>query len=245
MCAHVPSVVSFAIWERVGPGAGQVAEEKDTGYLWLNRRLCNVASILWNPLDYNYAVDYTAIRRLKNAQKEYEELHWSACPTRWHLRAVVTHTSWRGFGMGGQLINWGMQRAHDEGIVAAVETTPEGEHCEELFVRLKWARRSTFLPTVGGVDMGTAMMFIPPTLQTRLLLQLVGKKEDVKREDVKWKVTDARSAAEIHASRLQKEFPIKGVSNGYNGRAVRGTGLKENKEKVIKDKLLEVPGGWA
>ncbi|KAF8544728.1 hypothetical protein BDD12DRAFT_814530 [Trichophaea hybrida] len=251
MVKEPPALLAFAIWERVGPGAGEVADQKDTGYLWLNRRLCNITNILSKPVSYNYAVDYTALQQIQNAQKEYEEIYWGNIP-RWHLRAVVTHKGWRGFGIGGQLINWGMQRAHEEGVVAAAETIPEGTHCEEIFRRLKWMRNSSFLPTVGGVDMGTAMMYAPATLIAKLppspkqqAPQTQTRKSAV--EDMKRKVTDARSAADSHVSRTPKEFGGKEeVSNDHSVRTWKGNGLKENKDKeaVVDKKPLEIPGGW-
>ena len=235
MCTVPNSVVGFAVWERVGPGAGQVADEKDSGRAWLGRRVRSVKALLCKPIDFNCAVNYTALPRLKKARQEYEKTIWAAHPARWHLRTVMTHANWRGFGVGTGLIRWGMQRAENEGIVAAAETTPEGEHCEEIFVRLRWSRTSSFLPTVQGVDMGTAMVYRPPTLKQRALgsqmairaMGGAGNAADRGRE-LRKAVNDPRSAAERTASRVQKEFERHHIINIYRGRTPKHLALKDD-----------------
>ena len=239
MCTVPNSVVGFAVWERVGPGAGQAADEKDSSRAWLGRHIRCARTLLCKPIDFNCAVDYTALPRLQKARQEYEQTVWAAHAARWHLRSVTTHAGWRGFGAGTRLICWGMQRAEDEGIVAAAETTPEGEHCEEIFVRLRWSRRSAFLPTVQGVDMGTAMVYRPPTLKQRALgaqmatramgdaARGVGMRKDAGRDREPHNAAyDPRSAAERTASRVQKEFEKHHTISVYRGRTPKHFALK-------------------
>ena len=267
MCTVPNSVVGFAVWERVGPGASQAADEKDSSRAWLGRRIHSARTLLCKPIDFNCAVDYTALPRLQKARQEYEQTIWAAHAARWHLRSVMTHARWKGFGAGTRLIRWGMQRAEDEGIVAAAETTPEGEHCEEIFVRLRWSRRSAFLPTVQGVDMGTAMVYRPPTLQQRALgaqmatqamgdaARVMGKDAGRGREPHK-AAYDPRSAAERTASRVQKEFERHHTIGVHRGRAPKHFSLRGGAHEAVVSSggdggdgcegksLPSMPGGW-
>jgi GNAT superfamily N-acetyltransferase len=154
-------IVGFAIWERMGVSAPDAVKEKETTWLWMSRMLRSAVATLTAPVDFNSAVDYDGYHHWMLAKDhedgEYQKWHKDY----WRLHAVVVDEMWRSFGVGSKLISWGLQKARDENITAVAETSPVGEHCEEVFVRLGFTRFGMFLPTYHRIEMGCAMRWKP------------------------------------------------------------------------------------
>lgn len=187
-------VVGFAVWERVG---GEKLEEI-SGFGSFTRAVRMLVAAVVAPLEYNLAVDHDAYARYVAARDLQDAKFAAFHADHWRLHAVVVNPRWRAWGIGSRLASWGLNKAREEGVAVLAETTPDGEHCEEMFVRLRFHRFGTFMPTVNGVNMGTCMRLMPwmwpPPRTTRIAKMAAAAEEN---ERVKRWIQGVRTKADV------------------------------------------------
>ena len=77
---------------------------------------------------------------------------------RWYLESLVVAPEWRKRGVGSALVEWGVRRARREGVVAALEATPEGK---PVYERQGFVQVGDDVNVVEDVELYTMMVCEP------------------------------------------------------------------------------------
>lgn len=112
--ASPPALVAFAKWNApvvVGPGTPQTPPLPDC----------------W-PADGDPALAAVFFGKLGDMHEEIMEGR-----PHWYLEMIVTRSKYQGLGAGRMLMEWGVERADEEGAECYLDATPQGKQLYERF----------------------------------------------------------------------------------------------------------------
>ncbi|KAF2231435.1 acyl-CoA N-acyltransferase [Viridothelium virens] len=115
-------IVGYAFWKRQGTSEQAKKWQKEPWGSILERNL------LWVELQYerliNRAVDF---KRWDNMITAFGSLQSQTdFPEQWHCTVLGVSPKYRRRGIGSLLLNWGLEKAREEGVPAVLEATPAG-----------------------------------------------------------------------------------------------------------------------
>ncbi|RPB05410.1 acyl-CoA N-acyltransferase [Choiromyces venosus 120613-1] len=125
-------IAGFAIWAREGddPAADRWKNEG-----WILKRLESTLLTLQetftktlSPPRKSRSEDSAALAHFGKAIEEIAATTWSreGWHIRWHLNFLGVDPSYHRRGVGGQLVNWGMQNGAKEGVICSLESSRAG-----------------------------------------------------------------------------------------------------------------------
>jgi len=127
--------VGVAVWHRHGPGSEEICKGRDSLLQQCESFLLSYEQIISNFLFKNPAANRIRIKLMEDKFKDIEK-EMNARPnftSRWHLNLLATDPEYQRRGIGGKLVQWGIERAQMEGINCALEASTAGKSVYEKY----------------------------------------------------------------------------------------------------------------
>lgn len=165
-------VLGFAWWERKAPRPGK---DKTPSDVWarhntswaeiIDQSLMQVQNAYYERLRLNPALDYGALKQMREDHDVLEPLE-KATP-HWYLAVLGVHPKAQRRGIGGMLLDWGLQRAREEteqrgkAVPVTMTSSPAGQglYIRKGFRIVAW--QGVALDDAQNFEGGAALVYDP------------------------------------------------------------------------------------